>query len=34
VVPAGIANMIGGALLVVLPFCYETRPVRAHPDDK
>lgn len=25
VVPAGIGNMIGGALLVVLPFCYETR---------
>lgn len=24
VVPAGIGNVIGGALLVVLPFCYET----------
>lgn len=25
IVPAAIGNVIGGALLVVLPFCYETR---------
>jgi formate transporter len=33
VVPAGIGNMIGGALLVVLPFCYETRARSGSPPD-
>jgi formate transporter len=33
VVPAGIGNMIGGTLLVVLPFCYETRPRSGSPPD-
>lgn len=32
-VPAGIGNVIGGALLVVLPFCYETRPRSGSPQD-
>lgn len=33
VVPAGIGNMIGGALLVVLPFCYESRARSDSPVD-
>ena len=34
IIPVGIGNMIGGAILVAMPFWYALRPKNGHPGEK